>query len=116
MLLAFAVLLVPAVAQGQVWRSSLYPENWQRRGDSVSFTSDKLIQDFSFAGYRRGEEAIPDAVGPVFNVTDYGAVPDTGADSTVAIQAAINAAIKGDSPSMSSLSQMLLYVINLVPT
>ncbi|MEX1115054.1 MAG: InlB B-repeat-containing protein [Akkermansiaceae bacterium] len=87
-----ATVLMAAVALGQTWRSTLYPENWQRPGESVSFTSAKLIQDFSYAGYKRGEQAIPNVVGPVFNVTTYGADATGATDSTVAIQNAINAA------------------------
>ena len=35
-----------------------------------------ILTDFSYAGYEHGEQAIPDASGPVFKVTDYGAVAD----------------------------------------
>ncbi|MCU0781818.1 MAG: hypothetical protein MUF04_12045, partial [Akkermansiaceae bacterium] len=80
------------VAGASTWRSQLYPENWTPPGESVSFTSDKLIQDFSYAGYRRGEEPIPNSTGPVFDVTAYGADATGTSDSTVAIQNAINAA------------------------
>jgi len=82
-----------SAAQGQsTWRSSLYPENWQPPSASASFATAKLIQDFSYAGYRRGEEFIPTVAGPVFNVTNYGADPTGATDSTVAIQSSINAA------------------------
>ncbi len=79
-----------AFAQAE-WRSTLYPENWVPPA-SLSFESDKLIQDFSYAGYRRGEVEIPVVRGPVFDVTGFGADPSGAADSTVAIQNAINAA------------------------
>lgn len=92
LLAALALSLDPAPGQTQVWRSGLFPENWQRPGESASFDNDKLIQDFSFAGYRRGEEEVPDLAGPLFDVVTYGADPTGAADSTVAIQAAINAA------------------------
>ncbi len=55
--------------------------------------SSPLI-DFSYAGYRHGEE-VPDwrnAPRRFFEVTDYGAVPDDGKDDIDAIQAAIDAA------------------------
>ncbi len=82
-----------AMAQASsTWRSELYPESWTPPDASVAFYTDKLIQDFSYAGYRRGEEPIPMITGPVFDVTDYGADPTGGTDSTAAIQAAINAA------------------------
>lgn len=82
-----------SAAHGQAtWRSSLYPNNWLPPASSASFATAKLIQDFSYAGYRRGEEPIPTVTGPVFNVTNYGAVANSLSDSTVAIQNAINAA------------------------
>jgi hypothetical protein len=80
-------------AQSQTsWRSTLYPANWQPPGESVSFASAKLIQDFSYAGYRRGEALLPNVTGPIFDVIQYGADPSGATDSTLAIQSAINAA------------------------
>jgi len=73
------------------WRSVLYPEDWQPP-TGRSFYHDKMLQDFSYAGYRRGEVAIPQPTGPIFDVITYGADPFGSADSTGAIQAAINAA------------------------
>jgi hypothetical protein len=60
----------------------------------VNFETDKLIQDFSYAGYKAGEESIPVLSGPVFNVTQspYNADNTGTQDSTAAIQSAINAA------------------------
>lgn len=60
--------------------------------ESASFSSDKLLQDFSYAGYRRGEEPVPEVTGPVFDVTTapYNADPTGMNDSTAAIQAAID--------------------------
>jgi uncharacterized repeat protein (TIGR02543 family) len=82
---------IPADA-AEPWRSVLFPENWQRPGEAASFYNDKLIQDFSFAGYKRGEEPVPNIVGPIFDVTTYGADPSGTSDSTVSIQNAISAA------------------------
>ena len=78
-------------ALGDSWRSTLYPADWTPPGDRA-FASDKLIQDFSYAGYRRGEAPIPQDMGPVFDVVSYGADPTGVADSTLAIQNAIYAA------------------------
>ena len=83
------------LAAAAPWRSTLYPENWTPPGESVSFTTDKLIQDFSYAGYQRSEQAVPNITGPVFDVTTYGADATGASDSTVAIQNAINAAAAG---------------------
>jgi hypothetical protein len=102
LLIALVVGLLPYPASGSgagaepvpaTWRSELYPENWTPPSDK-SFATDKLIQDFSYAGYRRGEEPIPRLTGPIFDVTQppFGADPTDGADATAAIQAAIDAA------------------------
>lgn len=75
------------------WRSALYPKTWDPEAIAAKFESDKLIQDFSYAGYRCGERALPLVSGPVFHaVADYGADPTGKADSTAAIQKAIDAA------------------------
>jgi hypothetical protein len=87
------LLLWPAGARA--WRSTLYPADWQSPGGAtVNFETDKVIQDFSYAGYRAGEQAIPNVAGPVFNVTQppYNADNTGVANATVAIQTAINAA------------------------
>jgi len=85
-------LLVPFVARGQAeWRSALYPADWSPPEDR-RFETDKLIQDFSYAGYRRGEVKLPVFGGPRFDATAFGADPTGTADSTAAIQAAIDAA------------------------
>ncbi len=90
-------LLVPMLLAGTLqaqWRSTLYPENWQRPSETTSFYTAKLIQDFSYAGYKSGTQAIPTVSGPVYDVTSptYGADKAGNSDSTVAIQNAINAA------------------------
>lgn len=77
----------------EVWNSTLYGEDWEPFPAATSFDSDKIVQDFSYAGYHRGERPIPDVTGPVFNVvTDFGADPTGANDSTIAIQNAIDAA------------------------
>ena len=75
------------------WESTLYGAGWQAT-PALSFETDKVVQDFSFAGYRRGELPLPvTPPGLTYNaVTGYGADPTGAVDSTVAIQNAINAA------------------------
>lgn len=91
-LLASLVLLIAGPAAGQTaWRSTLYPADWTPP-TTLRFETDRLIQDFSYAGYHRGEAQIPLIRGPVFDVTAHGADPTGAADSTTAIQNAINAA------------------------
>ena len=54
----WAIVLSPAVLDARTWRSSLYPADW-KPPVGLSFAGDKMIQDFSYAGYRRGEVGIP---------------------------------------------------------
>ena len=84
----FAVFASSALA----WRSSLYPEDWLPPGPEKLFYEDAFLQDFSYAGYKRGEEPIPEVTGPIYDVTDpaYGADPTGTNDSTAAIQDAID--------------------------
>jgi len=80
-----------SLSQAQTWRSSLYPENWTPPV-GLSFAKDKFIQDFSYAGYRRGESEIPTPTRQVRNaVTQDGADPTGATDSTAAIQTALDA-------------------------
>jgi hypothetical protein len=90
LLLGAALAGVPLHA----WRTDLYGPDWQPPHEraGLHFLTDEFIQDFSYAGYHRGERRIPDVAGPVYDVTEYGADPQGGADSTDAIQAAILAA------------------------
>ena len=76
------------------WRSTLFPDDWSYSLENSDFYTDKLIQDFSHAGYRHGDVPIPDVQGPVFDITEatYGADPSGATDSTVAIRSAIEAA------------------------
>ena len=70
------------------WRSALYPADWSP-GYAVD---DTFLHDFSYAGYRNGEVSLTAPTGATFDVTDYGADATGSADSTGAIQAAIDAA------------------------
>lgn len=86
---------VVAEASTEPWRSELYPADWTPPTvHSADFRTDKLLQDFSFAGYRNGEHPIPDVAGPIFKVTDpqFNADPTGQRDSTAAIQKAIDQA------------------------
>lgn len=56
-----------------------------------------IIPDFSYVGYEFGEKSIPNVKYKVFNVKDYGAIPNDNISDKVAIQAAITAAQKNKS-------------------
>jgi len=85
--LAIGALLAFA-SDASAWRSRLYPTDW-----SPGFADgDRRLGDFSYAGYHAGEDPLPASVpGPVVDVTaaPYGADPTGAADSTAAIQAAL---------------------------
>ncbi len=87
----FLAFLPQAGAADDWWRSALYPSTWEPPA-KVRFLHDAFLQDFSYAGYRRGEVPLPEVTGPVFAAADHGADPSGTADSTAAIQAAIDEA------------------------
>ena len=73
----------PLLEMPSHWRSRLYPEDWT--------AESSLFTDFSYAGYRFGEEP-PTVSGMMVNVTEspYLADPEGITDATQAIQSAIN--------------------------
>lgn len=76
-------------------RSALYASNWAPPANpTANFQSGAFMQDFSYAGYRAGNEDPPHISGPEWIVTNapYHADPTGSTDSTNAIQNAINAA------------------------
>lgn len=86
-LLALAACASPP-ADGRIGTSAL----WGVEGEAWHPTS--RLPDFSFAGYRSGEQAIPD-VPVATDVRDFGAQGDDQADDSAAIQAAIDATERG---------------------
>lgn len=52
----------------------------------------ELLPDFSYAGYAWGEHPLPDVDYPVFDICDYGAVPDDGLSDRAAFESAVQAA------------------------
>lgn len=80
----------PPGAGAAPWRSSLYPVDWE---PGYTDAAGRFLHDFSYAGYRRGERDVPATPpGAVYDVVSYGADPSGRADSTAAIQRAIDAA------------------------
>jgi hypothetical protein len=76
----------------EIWRSSLYPENWT---PGFKDSKGRFLHDFSYAGYRNGESkpGIPANI-KRFNVLDFGADPKGEKDSQSAIQNAVKEAEK----------------------
>ncbi|MDF7824608.1 DUF4955 domain-containing protein [Pontiellaceae bacterium B12227] len=72
----------------KVWKQ--FSKDWKAGTASV-------IPDYSWAGYRYGAEPIPDVEWDLFNVTDFGAVPNDGKSDYDAIQRTIKAAEKNGS-------------------
>ena len=89
--LLFLCLLPFASAQ-------LTPNIWKKYiGEPVPVGTPDLI-DYSYAGYKNGEEGIPENFGyTIYNVTDYGATPDDGESDTVAIRKVLDVAAVGRS-------------------
>lgn len=69
-----------------------YSGLWGARGEK--WTAGGRLPDFSYAGYHRGEQPLPD-LPRTANVKDFGAVGDGVADDTKAINAAIMATGSG---------------------
>ena len=89
------LLLVSLAPSSHAWRSSLYPNNWTPPAQD-SFYSAKFLQDFSTAGYHRGDIPLPTVGGLVLDVTKAPFLADaTGkTDASAAIQKAIDSAGK----------------------
>ena len=75
-----------------VWSEGQEPEAWKQFVASKDRSQPDILTDYSYAGYEHGEKAIPDVAGPIFKVTDYGAVPDDANSDEEAIRKAIAAA------------------------
>ena len=74
------------------WRSALFPDDWVPGFGVATGEHFAQLQDFSYAGYRAGEEALPSVgLDGAVSVLDYGADETGGSDSTPAIQSAIDA-------------------------
>lgn len=92
-LLSLSASNIPSSPNSTEWRSELYPANW-KPGKVV--IDGYFLNDFSYAGYHSGEQALPEADSPhpVFDVTQepFHADPSGERDSTESIQAAIDQA------------------------
>ncbi|WP_167859690.1 glycosyl hydrolase family 28-related protein [Paenibacillus cymbidii] len=92
LLLALGALprLAPTASATGPWYSSLYPADWY---PGYTDAQGRFLQDFSYAGYHRGEDPIPDnPPGKTYDVTQapYNADNTGATDATSAIQAALD--------------------------
>lgn len=59
--------------------------------DKNAVSEKTFLPDFSFAGYKYGEESIPTELGKVISAADYGVVADDGLDDSKALLSAMDA-------------------------
>jgi len=83
----FTALLFIVAGQSAAQNASVFTQ-WQS-----SPATSRLI-DYSYAGFHGGKCLPPRISGPMYNVVDYGAVPDDNKDDIDAIQKAVDAACR----------------------
>jgi hypothetical protein len=88
LLICFCTLLFSGVF-AQTWRSSLYPENWL---PGFKDAESRFLHDFSYAGYRSGDVALPVITANLVDVTKAPYFADNKgiSDARQAIQQAID--------------------------
>ena len=76
--------------------AQLTPNIWKKYiGEPAPMGTPNLI-DYSYAGYKNGTEGIPEDFDyPIYNATEYGAIPDDNKSDTAAIRAVLDAASAG---------------------
>jgi hypothetical protein len=86
----FISLWICSVGQMAGQESQIWNQFKQQRIES----QESCLPDFSYAGYQRGESSFPDVEHEVFDVTDFGAIPNDSKSDKLAIQKAVAAAVK----------------------
>lgn len=64
---------------------------WKEFVEAQQNGAESILLDYSYAGYESGERGVPDVDYPVYNVQDYGAVPNDGLSDRDAFLATIQA-------------------------
>lgn len=92
LLFCFSTMIFSPVF-AQIWRSSLYPENWM---PGMKDSQGRFLHDFSYAGYRSGDVPLPEITANILDVTKapYFADKTGGIDARAAIQLALDDAGK----------------------
>lgn len=68
------------------------PQIWKKYIGEINDSEVPDLPNYSYAGYKLGEEAIPVSNAPVYDVTDYGAIANDDLSDVDAVKAAITAA------------------------
>ncbi|MDT7856559.1 glycosyl hydrolase family 28-related protein [Rubrivirga sp. S365] len=105
-----AVLLVALAS------SAAAQEAWTPEILSDAVQDEHYLPDFSYAGYRWGEEPLPERFDghAVLDAAAYGAVPDDGDDDTAALRAAFAAAHDTDGPVLVRLPAGRLVLTDIL--
>ncbi len=65
---------------------------YQQFVKAKEYGTEPILPDFSYSGYHYFNKPVPDVTHPIFNVTDYGAIPNDDVSDQPAIVSAIAAA------------------------
>ena len=84
------------ISAGGGWYPNILKERRSVGTASQGQSSQPYLPDFSYAGYRWGEQPLPDPQGKEIEVTEFGAQPNDGRGDTEAIQEALRAAHQVD--------------------
>ena len=92
--LSFCLFAASELLAAEKIQSTVSPESkvWRDFRDETQQGKASKLPDFSRAGYQRGEICIPRVEGPIFNVQEYGAIPDDHKSDESAIKFAVAAA------------------------
>lgn len=90
-------------SSGHTWYPEILQEQRVSNPTSLGSSSPLYLPDFSYAGYRWGEEPLPDPTWPEISVVDHGAVANDGEDDTDAIQRALEEAHQMKEPVIVSV-------------
>lgn len=73
-------------------------EEWTPKILNKEVQKENFLPDYSYAGYKWGEEPLPDFKGETINVADFGAIPNDKKDDTKAITSALKKAHEVEGP------------------
>ncbi|MGB6153104.1 MAG: hypothetical protein WBG48_14060, partial [Pricia sp.] len=84
-----STLLVSSIFALQLFTSCIYAQQVPDILTAKKVTDKNYLPDFSYAGYRYGEEAIPQKMGKTVLATDYGVVANDALDDSKALLKAL---------------------------